>query len=275
MSFFKDLKEDIVQSVNELGDTIEEHVVENEGEEDADVSLEQQVKEEMESVLQGLDSSVEETDLEEDSDIEEVDLDTESEEIDEEEPQDMNEAVSEEIVEDIVADEEEEIEVEENEMMEEEIVETLGSSEGEETVITQGTTINGGIQSDTSLVVKGTIVGDVDCKGKLTITGKVAGNSTAAEIYVNTARLEGDLTSEGRVKVGVGTVVIGTITSESLVVAGAVKGSIEVDGPVVLDSTAVVKGDIVAKSIQINTGAVIDGNCSMTYANVDLDSFFE
>lgn len=156
-----------------------------------------------------------------------------------------------------------------------ESMEDLEMSTDEVTVITKGTTINGGIKSDTSLVVKGTIEGDVECAGKLTITGRVAGNTNASEIYVNTPRLEGDLNSKGIVKIDVGTVVIGGISSTSVVVAGAVKGNIEVNGPVIIDSTAVVKGDIKAKSIQINSGAVIDGHCSLQFADVDLDTFFE
>ena len=62
------------------------------------------------------------------------------------------------------------------------------------------------------------------------------GNSTAAEVYVNTERLEGSITSEGSVKIGLGTVVIGDISASSAVIAGAVKGEIDVNGPVV-DST--------------------------------------
>ena len=154
-------------------------------------------------------------------------------------------------------------------------VEEVEDDAQEVTVITKGTTINGGIKSDTSLVVKGTIEGDVECEGKLTITGKVAGNTIASEIYVNTPRLEGDINSRGIVKIDVGTVVIGSISCTSVLVAGAVKGNIEVNGPVIVDSTAVVQGDIKAKSIQINSGAVIDGHCSLAYADVDLDSFFE
>ena len=88
-------------------------------------------------------------------------------------------------------------------------------------------------------------------------------------------RLEGSLNSHGSVKIDVSTGVIGSITSASVVVAGAVKGDIDVNGPVIIDSTAVVKGSVFAKSIQINSGAVIDGNCSLKYADVDLDTFFD
>jgi cytoskeletal protein CcmA (bactofilin family) len=108
----------------------------------------------------------------------------------------------------------------------------------------------------------------------LTITGKVSGNVNAGEIYLNTSRLEGDLISQGSVKIDVGTVIVGEIKSESLVIAGAVKGNAAVEGPVIVDSTAVVKGDISGRSIQINSGAVIDGHCALTNTDVDLDSFF-
>lgn len=143
------------------------------------------------------------------------------------------------------------------------------------TVITKGTTINGSIISDCSLDVMGTINGDIECLGKLTISGKVTGNSLASEIIVNTDRLEGSVVSEGAVKVGLGTIVIGDVTAASAVFAGAVKGEIDVKGPVVLDSTAIIKGNIKAKSIQMANGAVMDGFCSLSYADLKIDDIFE
>ena len=142
------------------------------------------------------------------------------------------------------------------------------------TVITKGTTINGSIISDCSLDVMGTINGDIECLGKLTISGKVTGNAMAAEGYVNTDRLEGNITSEGTVKIGLGTVIIGDITASSGVIAGAVKGEIDVKGPVVIDSTAIIKGNVKAKSVQMNNGAVLEGFCSLAYASVEIDDIF-
>ncbi|MGN0506052.1 MAG: polymer-forming cytoskeletal protein [Lachnospiraceae bacterium] len=143
------------------------------------------------------------------------------------------------------------------------------------TVITKGTTINGSIISDCSLEVMGTINGDIECLGKLTISGKVSGNSMASEVFVNTDRLEGSITSEGSVKIAQKTVVIGDITASSAVLAGAVKGEIDVTGPVVLDSTAIIKGNIKAKSVQMNNGAVMEGFCSLSYSDVPIDDIFE
>jgi cytoskeletal protein CcmA (bactofilin family) len=77
------------------------------------------------------------------------------------------------------------------------------------------------------------------------------------------------------VKIGLGTVVIGDINATSGVIAGAVKGEIDVNGPIVIDSTAIIKGNIKAKSVQINNGAVIEGFCSLSYSAVDVDNIFE
>ena len=263
MSFFKDLKEDIAQSVNELTESLDENLAVDD-----------------EKTKETVPMSELTTDFPPEEPTEEVpELVVENSETEENEiavaaePEEVIEEPVEAPVEEVV-DEPEEIEepvedYEEEDVMNEEVmeeasidntpVEEVEDAAQEVTVITKGTTINGGIKSDTSLVVKGTI----------------EGNTIASEIYVNTPRLEGDINSRGIVKIDVGTVVIGSISCTSVLVAGAVKGNIEVNGPVIVDSTAVVKGDIKAKSIQINSGAVIDGHCSLAYADVDLDSFFE
>lgn len=149
------------------------------------------------------------------------------------------------------------------------------AADNDTTIITKGTTINGGISSEGSLEIMGTITGDVDCLGKLSVYGQISGNVSAADIVVKTKRLEGNVASEGSVEIALGTVIIGDITGTSASIAGAVKGNIDVNGPVVVDSTAIVKGSIKAKSIQVNNGAVVDGYCSLNYAGVDLEEFFE
>ncbi len=145
----------------------------------------------------------------------------------------------------------------------------------EVSIITKGTSVDGSINASGALEIYGSVNGDVECLGKLTILGDVTGNAKANEVYINTSRFEGDVNSAGAVKIGVGTVVIGDITGTGAVIAGAVKGEIDISGPVILDSTAVVKGNIKAKSVQVNNGAVLQGFCSLTYSSVDIDDFFE
>ncbi len=175
----------------------------------------------------------------------------------------------------------------ENEKIEEESIEMSGDvnefenvlSEGpasdEVGSITVGMTINGNISSEGSLDLLGTVIGDINIKGKLNISGSITGNSNAAEIFADSAKITGEVISSGAVKVGQESVIIGNITANSAVIAGAVKGNIDVHGPVILDTSAIVMGDIKSKSVQINNGAVIEGHCSQAYADVSPTSFFD
>ena len=145
----------------------------------------------------------------------------------------------------------------------------------ENAIITAGMVITGDVSSEGSMDLVGTINGNIDILGKLNITGYINGNSKAAEIFAEGAKINGEIMSEGSVKIGASTVVIGNITATSAAIAGAVKGDIDVQGPVILDSSAIVMGNIKSKSVQINNGAVIEGMCSQCYAEVSPTSFFD
>lgn len=145
----------------------------------------------------------------------------------------------------------------------------------ETAVVTEGMTITGDILSEGSMELIGTVNGNLDIYGKLNITGTIQGNSKAAEIYAEGAKICGEVHSDGSVKIGQSSVVIGNISASSAVIAGAVKGDIDVHGPVILDTTAIVMGNIKSKSVQINNGAVIEGLCSQCYADISPSTFFE
>ena len=141
-------------------------------------------------------------------------------------------------------------------------------------VIPNGMTVVGDITTNGSLDIMGTVKGNVTVAGKLNITGNIEGDSKAEEIFADGARIIGEVTSNGSIKVGQSSVIKGNMTASSSVIAGAVKGDIDVKGPVVLDSTAIIMGNIKSKSIQINNGAAIEGLCSQCYAEVSPSSFF-
>ncbi len=145
----------------------------------------------------------------------------------------------------------------------------------ETSIITSAMSVMGDIVSEGSMDVIGKVIGNIDILGKLNVTGHIDGNSKAAEIYAEGAKINGEIASEGAVKIGARTVVVGNISATSAVIAGAVKGDIDVCGPVILDATAIVMGNIKSKSVQINNGAVIEGMCSQCYAEVSPTSFFE
>ncbi|MBE5880906.1 MAG: polymer-forming cytoskeletal protein [Lachnospiraceae bacterium] len=145
----------------------------------------------------------------------------------------------------------------------------------ETAVITAGMTITGDVISRGSIEILGKVKGNVEILGKLNVSGTIEGDSKAAEVFADSAHVTGKVTAEGTIKIGQNSVIIGDIVASSAVIAGAVKGDIDVQGPVILDASAIVMGNIKSKSVQINNGAVIEGMCSQCYAEVNPTSFFE
>jgi cytoskeletal protein CcmA (bactofilin family) len=264
------IQEDAIETIVEMDSTevITEDTSENESSDDGiqdDITLGEDIDEDimdviLEEDMEGEGESMNDKNLKVDENVEAID-------------NDFEENVDLELLDALNAEEEEQ--VDEKKVADKKLRAASVANEDDVTVISKGTTINGSISSDGSLEIMGNITGDVECLGKLSITGKIVGNSTAAEVYVNTERLDGSINSEGSVKVGLGTVVVGDIIATSGVIAGAVKGEIDINGPIVIDSTAIIKGNIKAKSVQINNGAVVEGFCSLSYSDVDLDNIFE
>ena len=308
MGFFKDLKEDLSQAVNELIPEEEnEGIKEESREKKADPTEEKEVTiEELEKIL--LEDGQENTDADEvipehisDDAVEEESLDSDylSEEDDFTEEDNFTEedfseeipvvAVQENIVESFPTGKisTEEISEDKNSInksgdkgetrtMEVRNTAHAGAEATDETaIITAGMTIRGNLESMGSVDIQGTVVGNIDILGKLNITGNVQGDSKAAEVFADSANISGEINSEGSVKIGQSSVVIGNIIATSAVIAGAVKGDIDVKGPVILDTSAIVMGNIKSKSVQINNGAVIEGMCSQCYADVNPISFFD
>lgn len=141
--------------------------------------------------------------------------------------------------------------------------------------ITKGTMVEGNIVSEGSINVYGKIKGNVACRGKMVVCGTIVGSSRAAEVFTNNAKVNGDITSDGSLKIGNGSVIIGNIYGTSAVIAGAVQGDVDIHGPVVVDGTAVIQGNIRSRSVQINNGAAIEGMVSQCYAEIDYAALFD
>ncbi|MDE5782394.1 MAG: polymer-forming cytoskeletal protein [Lachnospiraceae bacterium] len=307
MSFFKDFKEDLSQAVNELvsdeeiKDTKQEEEENTEDETSMDDGYEEDFDLQMLNELLS-DDIEQEDDVIEEQDEDEVIEEPEEVEILQEEPEVVeNEVVeNEEIEEEKIYSKEDDKAMEEAKRMEEEAKEatkealrgnrnpydkndkneiaSMNTSDipaDEITEITKGTAIEGNIICEGSMNVNGKIKGNVACRGKLVVCGTIVGASRAAEIYTNNAKIDGDVTSDGSIKIGNGSIIIGNVYGTSAVIGGAVKGDIDVHGPVVIDGTAVVQGNIRSRSVQINNGAAIEGSVSQCYAEIDYAALFD
>lgn len=102
--------------------------------------------------------------------------------------------------------------------------------------------------STTTLIAKGVRVeGDFSSDGNVTIEGEV----------------KGKLSTEGRLVVGKDAIIEGTVKAASASVAGSITGPLTVDEGLDLLATSVIKGDISAKTLLVERGAVIDGKTTI------------
>ena len=243
MGFFKDFKEDLSQAVNDL-------VTEPETEKVKDEDV----------MVNTLD----------DSSIDDIAASIEKEAMDSIE----SSIKADNLIESLAADIKSEVETSANNT--DEVEEDDEEDVMDETaIITKGLSVAGDLNSKGSIDLFGIVEGNVVCKGKLTVSGTIVGDSKASEVFANNAQIEGNVEALGSVKIGQGSVIVGNITATSAVIAGAVKGDIDIQGPVIIDASAVIVGDIKSKSVQINNGATIEGRCSQCYADINANSIFD
>lgn len=99
-------------------------------------------------------------------------------------------------------------------------------------MISEGTTLEGTIKTNSDVRVAGVIDGEANAKGKVIVssTGEVKGNIKAAEADI----------------------------------AGKVDGEIKVTNKLILRESALVEGDIYTKNLLVEEGAQINGGFNMT-----------
>ncbi len=99
-----------------------------------------------------------------------------------------------------------------------------------------------------NIIGEGTsIVGDIVSKGDIRIDGILKGNLDTKSKFVlgNTGKIEG------------------TVQCKNSEVSGTIEGKINVDGLLVMKSTAVLYGDIIVSKLCIEPGAIFTGTCNM------------
>ena len=91
------------------------------------------------------------------------------------------------------------------------------------------------------------IVGDCDTTDTVRIEG----------------RIEGSVRAEKAVVIGKGGRVTGDIQTQDAVIAGTVKGALDVDSRLELQSTCVIDGEIRATRLKLDEGGVLNGSVSI------------
>ncbi|MGE5544887.1 MAG: bactofilin family protein [Bacillota bacterium] len=109
--------------------------------------------------------------------------------------------------------------------------------EGIETIISEKVLINGDFKSDGSVRIDGGIEGQLDLKGDLVLGEK------------------------GSIK--------GDVIATNILVSGVVEGTILARGRLEITPTGSIKGGVQCKSLIVEEGGIIQGNCKMQLAEVD------
>lgn len=97
------------------------------------------------------------------------------------------------------------------------------------------------------------IVGDCDTTDTIRIEGRV----------------EGSVRAEKAVVIGKGGCVNGNIQTQDAVIAGMVRGALDVDSRLELQSTCVIDGEIRATRLKLDEGGVVNGTVSIGRKDVD------
>jgi len=113
------------------------------------------------------------------------------------------------------------------------------SADQEGNHIIVGTKITGDILSENNILIEGEIIGNISCKGKVTI-----GNS-------------------GLVK--------GNITCFTSEIFGTIEGEIKVDDVLNLRDTSKIYGNIDTQKLKIDEGAFFEGSCKMSPAKTSVE----
>ncbi len=130
----------------------------------------------------------------------------------------------------------------------------------ETTTISQGTMINGNVEADGDLVIRGHVRGDVLCNANLSIYGVVEGIINCNNAYLENATVIGDIGCSGNMELTESSTIDGNVEAYELLNGGRIKGNATVGEAVHFTATSAIVGDISAVHIEVDRGAIIQGN---------------
>jgi cytoskeletal protein CcmA (bactofilin family) len=136
-------------------------------------------------------------------------------------------------------------------------------------VVPEGVVIEGSFSSASETEISGQVDGDVTVDGKLALgpSAIVAGSVRVAICKVE-GRVDGKIECGQELELGpTGRLNHDAMAGKRMTVAGQVKGNITCGGQLLLMASARVNGNIRARSIVIEEGAIFNGACSMSTAN--------
>lgn len=96
---------------------------------------------------------------------------------------------------------------------------------------------------------------------------RITGDIVASEDFRIDGEVEGTIECKGKIVMGSGARVNGTIRCQEADLMGTFTGNIEVEGILTLRSTLILNGDVITQKLEIEPGAIFNGTCKMMSNN--------
>jgi cytoskeletal protein CcmA (bactofilin family) len=108
---------------------------------------------------------------------------------------------------------------------------------------------NGSSMEEVTIISNGVVI-----EGKVTSNGNVRVDGI----------VKGDITAQGNLAVGEQGSIQGQLTGETVSIGGKVDGTVNAKEKLVLESKAILKGDLITKILVVEAGAIFEGKSSMS-----------
>lgn len=142
------------------------------------------------------------------------------------------------------------------------------------TFINKDTVITGSITSKTDICNEGQVTGDIVTSENIWITGKVDGDLDGNMIQIIGGYVVGNIKAKADVRNDATSIILGDISGDNFLSDGKVKGNLKINNAVSLNNNAVVYGNVSARKLSVQDGAIIKGNVQIiSPKNTDDDMF--
>lgn len=128
-----------------------------------------------------------------------------------------------------------------------------------ETIISGNTSFAGDIQSEEDICVKGEVRGNIQCGNIYILQGKVEGNIRCRNAVLDSGGVKGDIECSENLSLIHESRVEGNVNTMEFVNGGWIQGNANVYNHVELKEGSAIFGDVSAKTIAIEKGAIMQG----------------
>lgn len=137
----------------------------------------------------------------------------------------------------------------------------------ETTIIAKGTKIVGDIETGGNLQIDGNVKGNVIAGASLQLNGRVIGDIRAQDIDIVGSAIKGNIAAKSNINIDKNTTIVGNVTADEGSFDGRIKGNLTIKQRAHLDKDAVLVGNLVAGIVNIEDGAMLKGDVTISHGS--------